>query len=41
MSQEEDSSIYEMGPDMDSLTHSLEHLDSQVKDYTRCLMHYW
>jgi hypothetical protein len=23
-------SMYEMGPEMDSLTHSLEHLDSQV-----------
>lgn len=23
--------MYEMGPDMDSLTHSLEQLDTQVK----------
>ncbi len=28
-------SMYEMGPEMDSLTHSLEHLDSQVVSDSR------
>ena len=27
--------MYEMGPEMDSLTHSLEHLDSQVNKFNQ------